>query len=233
MNVVFVPGTMCDERLWSQLMTYLDPRVRSRFVSLSEVVNRQSAKEVLSKEIADGAHVIAFSMGGYLALEYALAHPDRLGSLVIVAASARGLGPEERVRRQHMLERLSTRPYAGISKAQLAAYLSPTSMQDSHIVETIIEMDRTLGGRVLQSQMTATLERADLVESLHSIRCPVLVVGSVDDKLVIVEDLQEMHSRLQCSRLRLLTGSGHMIPLERPQELAAETKAFYVALQLL
>ncbi|MBN3846132.1 alpha/beta hydrolase [Paraburkholderia sp. Ac-20342] len=227
MNVVFLPGTMCDERLWSRLLPELAPLVHPKFVSLSEVTDRESAKQTLLREIPSSSHIVAFSMGGYLALEHALANPHQVRSLVVVAASARGLNTQEKVRRQRMLEQLSTHPYAGISKPQLAAYLGPAGTGNPEIAATIVEMDRTLGGSVLQAQMRATMERPDLIPSLDSIDCPVLIVGSVNDRMVRVEDLQEMHTHLRDSRLQLLDGPGHMIPLESPDELAIQIRSFY------
>jgi pimeloyl-ACP methyl ester carboxylesterase len=79
MNVVFLPGTMCDERLWSRLLPELTVQVSPKFVSLSRVVDRESAKQTLAREIPAGSHIVAFSMGGYLALEHTLANPNRSG----------------------------------------------------------------------------------------------------------------------------------------------------------
>ncbi|WP_267929821.1 alpha/beta fold hydrolase [Paraburkholderia sp. ZP32-5] len=195
-------------------------------------VDRDSAKQTLAREIPAGLHIVAFSMGGYLALEHTLANPQQVRSPVIVAASARGLTTQEKVRRQRMLEQLSKRPYAGISTAQLSAYLGPTSAEDSQATETIIEMDRTFGGKVLQAQIRATMERPDLVSSLGAIGCPVLIVGSMRDNMVRAEDLQEMNAYIPDCRLRLFEGPGHMIPLESPQQLAMAISSFYEVLQL-
>jgi pimeloyl-ACP methyl ester carboxylesterase len=114
MRVDFVPGTMCDERLWSRLVPLLDKQVHPHFVSLAEISDRESIHQTLKGGIPDDAHIVAFSMGGYLTLEYALANPQKMRSLVVIAASARGLELHEKNRRQRMLRLLSTRPYAGI-----------------------------------------------------------------------------------------------------------------------
>lgn len=233
MNVVFLPGTMCDERLWNRLLPGLPPRAHPEFISLSEITDRESARQTLLREIPSGSHIVAFSMGGYLALEHALANPGQVRSLVIIAASARGLTTREKLRRRRMLEQFSTHPYAGISRPQLAAYLGPVGTGDPEIAATIVEMDRTLGGAVLQAQMRATMDRPDLIASLGSIDCPVLIVGSINDRMVRVEDLREMHTHLRDSRLQLLEGPGHMIPMESPEELAIEIRSFYDALSSL
>jgi pimeloyl-ACP methyl ester carboxylesterase len=231
MKVTFVPGTMCDERLWGRLLPRLDEQVHPHFVSLAEISDRESIHQTLKNEIPDGAHIVAFSMGGYLALEHALANPHKMRSLVVIAASARGLELHEKNRRQRMLELLSTRPYAGISRAQIASLLSSKGAADSRLTEIIIEMDRSLGAHTLLAQLTASMDRPDLIAALSAIDCPVLIVGSTDDKLVQVEDLEKMKNAIQDCRLRLLHGPGHMIPLEAPETLASEISAFHNSLR--
>jgi pimeloyl-ACP methyl ester carboxylesterase len=227
MNVALVPGTMCDERIWRYLLPKLASQIRPSYVSLSNIVDRESARQMLAQQIVGNSHIIGFSMGGYLALEYAVAHPEQVSSLVIVAASAAGLTPQEKVRRQRMLVQLSNRSYAGVSRQQLEGYVAPKSQKDAKVIGTIIEMDRALGGSVLQAQMRATLDRPDLIHLLSAIHCPVLIVGGANDKLVRLGDLHDMNSRLRNSRFRILEGSGHMIPLEAPRELGNEINDFY------
>ncbi|WP_206957264.1 alpha/beta fold hydrolase [Trinickia acidisoli] len=68
-----------------------------------------------------------------------------------------------------------------------------------------------------------------LLVSLDAITCPVLIIGSVNDKLVRLDDLHEMNNRFRDSRLKVLKGPGHMIPLEAPKELGNEINSFYRA----
>ncbi|RQR23276.1 alpha/beta fold hydrolase [Burkholderia sp. Bp9142] len=231
MKIEFVPGTMCDERLWSRLLPYLGQQIQPHFISLADVSDRDAIHLKLADEIPEGAHVVAFSMGGYLALEHALANPQKLCSLVVIAASARGLGAQERGRRQRMLEHLASRPYAGISRAQVATFLGSAGAADSGLTDLIIEMDHSLGARTFQAQLSASMDRPDLLPSLSTLDCPVLIVGSTDDRLVQVEHLEEMNNALPHCRLRLLHGSGHMIPLEAPEALSREISAFHQSLE--
>jgi len=84
-----------------------------------------------------------------------------------------------------------------------------------------------VGKDVLLAQFTASMERPDLMERLAEITYPVLIVGATGDQLVNPEDLREMQRHLPDARLNLHDGTGHMIPLEAPQALAADILAFH------
>jgi pimeloyl-ACP methyl ester carboxylesterase len=222
----FIPGTMCDERLWSKLLPHLDLDITANFISLSEVENRETIRLKLEKNTGQASNLVAFSMGGYLALEHTLAHPGRVRSLVVIAASAKGLNEMEKGRRRRILEQLQEQPYAGLSRVQISRLVHSSNINEPSIVDVIRDMDRTLGKETLIAQLAATMDRPDRVASLPEIRCPVLIVGALDDELVEVAHLKEMRNAITGSELRLLIGSGHMIPLESPQVLAREISAF-------
>ena len=63
-------------------------------------------------------HLVAFSMGGYLALDFALEHPDSVASLVTVGSSAFGLTVAEKAERVRALELLAKHDYRGMPASE-------------------------------------------------------------------------------------------------------------------
>jgi pimeloyl-ACP methyl ester carboxylesterase len=116
----FIPGTMCDERMWSGLTPLLGDGADCRFVPLHQARDRAAMQQVIAAHSAPQANLVAFSMGAYLALEHALAYPERVNSLVLIAASAKGLEPDEIERRQRTMKVLASHAYSGMSAAQRA-----------------------------------------------------------------------------------------------------------------
>ena len=172
-------------------------------------------------------HLVAFSMGGYLALEYALSHPGEVASLVLIGTSARGLQMRERVARQATLAWLAEHDYQGMSRQRLAMFVHPSHRACAGIVDVVREMDRSLGKATLMVQLRETSDRADLLGGLHNITCPVLVTGGEEDALVSVEDLTAIAQAIPQARLQIMPGSGHMLPLEQPVLLASAVAAFW------
>ncbi|HJV02534.1 MAG TPA: alpha/beta fold hydrolase [Burkholderiaceae bacterium] len=222
----FIPGTMCDARMWSGLAPLLDDAADCRFVPLHEAHDRDAMRHTIAAHSAPAANLVAFSLGGYLALEHALAHPERVNSLVLIAASAQGLAAEEIARRQRTMKVLASHAYGGMAPAQLREFVHPANMGRPEVVDVIKRMALELGKELLLAQFAASTERTDLLDRLPDLRCPVLLVGSEDDRKVDPADLRAMHARCPNSRLLMLRDCGHMIPLEAPPALASALRDF-------
>jgi len=230
MRIDFIPGTLCDERMWSRLTPLLGSGVEFNYVPLYEAKDRPDMLRIMSDHCAPQANVVAFSLGVYMALEFVLAHPERVKSLVLIAGSAKGLSPKEvdiRTRTIPMLERTA---YAGLSSMRLREVLHPIHHQDQPTIDLIQQMALDLGKDVLLTQFRASMNRPDVMDRLHEITCPVLLAGAHEDKLVDPAILPEMHPRFPNAHLRMYDNTGHMIPLEVPQQLAADMRDFYTRL---
>ena len=222
-----VPGTLCDERMWSRLAPLMDAGFELNYVPLYEAQDRPQMQRIVSEHSSPQANLVAFSLGVYIALEYALAHPERVKSLVLIAGSAKGLDQKEKDLRVRTIPLLERTVYAGLSGVRLREILHPAHNADQAIIDLIQQMALDLGKDVLLTQFRASMDRPDVMERLHEIKCPVLLIGANADKLVDPAVLPEMHPRFPDARLRMYDGTGHMIPLEVPELLAADLRAFY------
>lgn len=227
MRLDFIPGTLCDERMWSRLTPLLGDGKDFHYVPLQQARDRQQMRQIIAGSTAASAHVVGFSLGAYLAIEHALAHPQRVRSLVLIANSARGLGEAEIETRRRIVPMLERNAYAGMTRARLREVLHPAHLEDESIVGIIQQMALDLGKEVLLTQFSASIDRPNLMDRLGEITCPVLIVGAHSDKLVDPAELQEMHERLPNSRLLMHGDTGHMIPLEAPQALAQDLNDFF------
>jgi len=224
----FIPGTLCDERVWSRLAPLLGEGFELNFVPLYKARSRLQMQELIAAHSAPASHLIAFSLGAYLAIEYALAHPERVKSLVLIANSAKGLEPAEVQARERIVTMLERNAYAGMSNARLRELLHDIHLNDPSIVGIIQDMALELGKEVLLAQFSSSIDRPDLMDRLAELTCPVLIVGAASDRIVNAADLSEMATRFHQASLHIINDdTGHMIPLEAPQALAADMLAFY------
>ena len=221
-----IPGTLCDERLWSRLAPALGDAFYLQHVPLHQARTRAQMQQMIASHSAPQAHLVGFSLGAYLALEHALAHPQRVQSLTLIANSAQGLLPAEISARQRIVAMLERNAYAGITRQRLRELLHPSHLDDAAITGLIQQMGLDLGKDVLLAQFLTTIHRPDLMARLPELDCPVLIVGAEDDKLVHPDDLRAMAARLPQATLHLLKdNAGHMIPLEAPGALAQAMRA--------
>lgn len=227
----FIPGTLCDERMWSRLEPLLGGDFTCNHVPLHEARTRLEMKQLIATHTAPTGNIVAFSLGAYLAIEHAVAHPERVKSLVLIASSAKGLKPAEVLARERIVAMLERNAYAGMSRQRLRELLHPSHVDDETIAGTIQQMALDLGKEVLLTQFATTIDRPDLMERLSELSFPVLIIGAEDDNLVPPEDLRQMAANFTHATLHMLGGAtGHMIPLEAPEALAEHMLAFYTSL---
>ncbi len=221
-----IPGTLCDARLWSRLAPALGDAFDLRHVPLHQARTRPQMQQMIASHSAQHAHLVGFSLGAYLALEHALAHPRRVKSLTLIANSAQGLLPAEVDARQRIVAMLERNAYTGITRQRLRELLHPSHLDDVAITGLIQQMGLDLGKDVLLAQFITTIDRPDLMARLPELAFPVLIVGAEDDKLVRPDDLRAMAERLPQATLHILKDdTGHMIPLEAPGPLADAMRA--------
>ncbi len=226
-SATFAPGTMCDRRVWEPVWRELGLTAQPGYIPVEAQLTRHAIREAFDRATKDGpVDLIGFSMGGYLSMEYALDHPERVRSLVVVCSSAYGLSDTEKRERRKVISFLETHVYRGISESRANLFVHPGRQSDPNVVGVIREMDRDLGQSVLLAQMRETSERASLVPRLCDLTCPVLLVGAEMDRLVQITQVEKMHGLLPDSRFERATDAGHMLPLEQPAWLAERIANF-------
>lgn len=241
-TLLFVPGTMCDQRLWQpMLQTAAGQQLQQQFAIGHAAIWQQTDLRAMLAAVAapQAAHMIGFSMGGYLALSHLLSHSltepltpsptkqQQVKSLVLIAASAGPLPETEVQGRQQALQWLSTQRYKGMSRKRLAEFVHPAHLHNPLVTGPVLAMDQQLGHDVLQIQLSQTSMRPSLLPQLAQIRCPVLIIAGRDDPLVALAQLEQMTALIPDAQLVVLPECGHMLPLEQPAVLATELLAFY------
>lgn len=216
--LLLLPGFMCDASLWDDVIPHLDPAWRPIHGDLYRDDSIDAMAERVLAEAPARFVPVGFSMGGFVAREIALRAPDRVAALGLVATSARASLPAEIARKQALRRDLEARGFRGMSRSALRRAIHPDRDDADVLVERLRAMGQRLGGEVMARQLAA--ERRDGHPDLPRIRCSVLVVGAREDRLRPLAEIEALAAGLPDARLTVLEDCGHMIPLERPRQLA-------------
>lgn len=228
-TLAFLPGTMCDARVWAPVRERLIPLFSGHYIATETQASRQDMLALVDStaETEGPLHLVAFSMGGYLALDYALGHPGRVASLVTVGTSAFGLTPQEAAERARALDLLEKHEYRGISQARINQFIHPSRQSDPAVADAIRAMDRDLGKQVLVNQLRETSTRASLAPLLPLLAVPALFIGADSDPFVSTATIGKMAGLAPGARMEIAQDAGHMLPLEQPGWLADRIAAFH------
>jgi 3-oxoadipate enol-lactonase len=182
------------------------------------------AAGVLAALELDSAHVLGISMGGMIAQELALAHPDRVRTLTIGCSYCGGEGSA--LTAPEVLQRLTEGMLSGdrerAVRASWQANVSATMADDPEAYARFqaIAAQRAVAVPVIMAQMQACSDH-DTHARLGQLSMPTLVIHGSDDEMLAVHNGQLLASRIPGSRLEILEDVGHLFFWERP-ELAAE-----------
>jgi pimeloyl-ACP methyl ester carboxylesterase len=149
---------------------------------------------------------VGHSMGGAVALQLILNHPDLLKGVVLVGTGAKlGVLPI-------IIKLLETDPEAFYKTVDLAAFCSNTPAQ---IREMSSRSIRRCPPQVTLKDFKAC-NRFDVRNRLHEISLPSLIVCGENDRLTPLKYSEFLHQHLQSGRLVVIPEAAHMVMAEKP-----------------
>ncbi|OCK43508.1 hypothetical protein BA195_02050 [Tenacibaculum soleae] len=217
-KVYFISGTMCTVDLWQ----FVFPRLENIFpvhIDITLATSFDEINKVILSKIDEKAIIVGFSLGGFSALNFAIHYPEKIKKLVIIAANTNGLNDNEVQLRKSTIDFLQNKKYKGISLVRIQQFLHPNH-QNKEIISIIKKMDATLGKEVLIRQLKSTSSRLNITEQVLSLNIPIILIAAENDALISIADVKILVSKLQNGKHIIIKNCGHMIPLEKPEELA-------------
>lgn len=168
----------------------------------------------------DSAHILGLSMGGMIAQEMALRHPQRVKGLVLVVTHC---GGEHQVKAgddvMATLQRLTVDDSLDARAKAAAVFFAPRTLADrADVVQeyATVSMKHPAGVEILQRQMTAVQTHAAFGR-LDRIEAPTLVLTGADDVLIPPENSTILADRIPGAECRIIDGGGHQILIEQPE----------------
>jgi pimeloyl-ACP methyl ester carboxylesterase len=226
--VLFLPGTSTDSSLWmTSVATYFEGYrsilVDPRDTPKSDQSEGPYAPEDLSAEALSvlrdaeesSAHVVGYSLGGTVAQELAIRHPDVVRTLTLVCSWAK---TDQWLR--HTFEWLRDGVRQGkkewADRALLWIVLSP-ELHDGPVYDAFLLL------RSQWSQSDEALARHlecdiahDAAGRLPSVTSPTLIIGSEDDLFIPARYSRELSELIHGANLEIIPAGSHGFPFEQP-----------------
>lgn len=175
------------------------------------------------------ARVVGWSMGGMIAQELALARPEQVERLVLLASLAKQkewagawLSFAAQAREREMDAR-------GLVMWGMPWMYTPSFLQDAARVDAALNQSLLdpfpMGAQGYAGQAEACRTH-DALDRLGGIAAPTLVMVGSEDILTPPYYSREMAERIPGARLQLLESGGHGAPIEYPQQVNEALLAF-------
>lgn len=224
-KIYFLPGAMCNERLWSRLFPCFDEQYELVHIPIPMEDNFNAMADALLPYFKEETiNLFGFSLGGYLASFFTIKYPHRVSRLFLAGSSPRSFPSDEIRKKEEGLNDILNNGFRALSHARIMSLLDKENYHNQALIEIIQTMYMELGVDVLTKQIDATVKRENLLIDIARLSLPITFCYSKEDTIVNQLWLQIVAKQSQFAQFIAFEGGSHMLPLEKPLELSLEIK---------
>ena len=146
------------------------------------------------------------SLGGAIALEWALRNPSEVGGLILIGTGAR-------LRVSPAIFEMLDAQWPGSIQTFVDYAVSPSA--SAELRSRVAQWHRLVGQRATRSDYAAC-DAWDAMDRVGEISAPTLIIVGESDTLTPPKFARFLHERIAGSRLLVVPGAGHIAMAERP-----------------
>jgi 3-oxoadipate enol-lactonase len=161
------------------------------------------------------AAIAGHSMGGYVALAFAHAYPERVLGLGLVSSQALADPPERKAARYSDAEHILAQGVKDVAEGMSGKLTASVELRER--LKELILRQRPEG---LARALRAMAERPDATPFLAEFGFPVAIVHGLADQLIPVERSRAVRAAVKTGTLTEIAEAGHMPMMDAPQETA-------------
>jgi pimeloyl-ACP methyl ester carboxylesterase len=236
--VVLIHGYPLDGDMWADVSRRLASKFR---VLRPDLPSRRDTPHPLQASVKEyagwiGAVIDAvggragaagFSMGGYVLFELLRQKPDSVVAAAFVDTQAGADDEAGRSARNGAIFTAREMGPGAVSERMLPRLLSPAGRSRTDLVARVRAMVRRQNPNSIENDLLAMRDRPDSLSSLAAVAIPTLVIVGSDDELTPPEKAEALARGIRGAELVRIEGSGHLTPMEKPDEVAAALSAFF------
>jgi pimeloyl-ACP methyl ester carboxylesterase len=127
MNLILVPGLLCDTELWAHQTRFLADIANCRVATVSEADTVEAMATIILADAPDRFALAGLSMGGYVCHAIMRRAPERVIKLALLDTSARADTPEQSERRRQLISMSDFGKFRGVTNRLLPLLIDPDS----------------------------------------------------------------------------------------------------------
>ncbi|NOD77420.1 MULTISPECIES: alpha/beta fold hydrolase [unclassified Ruegeria] len=217
--LVFLPGLMCDARLFRPQIELLS---RARSVTVAPVSGGERIEEIASgllDQLPLRFALAGHSMGGVVALELVRRAPERISRLCLMATDAQADTPQMAASREDLIIGAQGGRLEEMMRKLVGSDALAPGPRRIPILNDLLAMAEGLGAEVFVRQMRALQRRPDQQAALRKIKVPTLVLCGAHDTLAPVRRHSFMADLIPEAEMLVLQNAGHLLTLEAPDHV--------------
>ncbi len=189
----------------------------------------QDFVRLLESEGLTEVNVVGHSTGGLIAMLAVLEKPQLFKSLILLD-SVGATGLELQLPKNQVLAHFQTmsenRDYALATLAATIKDCDPQSPSFQKLFEITWNCDKVM----FQGVIDVLSDQIDITERMSEIRLPTLILHGDQDMVLPLSTAESLQKWLPQAQLKVMTGQGHSMNIENPEQMVSEFSQFWAAL---
>jgi pimeloyl-ACP methyl ester carboxylesterase len=222
-TLLFIHGAGGSHKLWEYQLNFFDHAIAVDLSGHDVGAGRNTIDEYVEevKRFCDenslrNIVMIGHSMGGGIAQKFALDYQEYLKAIVLVCTGAK--------------LRVAPNIFAAIKKnhaqaIELITELAFSKKASSEIRKRTAEEMMKISPEVIYSDFEAC-DKFNVMSRLKEIKLPTLIICGLEDRVTPVKYSEYLKNNIPNSRLEIIADAGHMVMLEKPEELNERLEKF-------
>ena len=214
--LVFLPGMMCDARVFGPQLAALSPHFT---LTVAPIIGDRI------EEIASGLldalprkfALAGLSMGGIVAMELLRRAPDRITRIALMDTNALAETPQSAADYEPLIIKARSGRLADVVPEFMPPEHLAAGPFRAEVMALLTDMAENLGADVIIKQVRALQRRRDQQATLRRCKVPALVLCGAEDGMTPVKRHSFMAELIPYADLQVIEGAGHLPTLEQPE----------------
>jgi pimeloyl-ACP methyl ester carboxylesterase len=219
-TVVLLPGLLCDASVFAAQVAALKPHAD---VAVADFSREDSLEGMARAALAlrEGPLVVVgHSMGARAALEMLRLAPDRIAALCLMDTGVHPRREGEKAQRKVLVDLAFAEGMGALADRWLPPMVHEARAADPAFMAPLKAMVMRASPEQHARQIRALVERPDPRPLLPTVSCPTLVMVGRQDRWSPLGQHEEIAALIPNAELVLIENSGHMAPVEAPEEVS-------------
>jgi pimeloyl-ACP methyl ester carboxylesterase len=240
--IIFVHGFPYDHNMWQALVDelttdYLCVSYDIRGLGDSPAGDGQLTMEsfvddieIIIEELKLNKPIICgLSMGGYISLRAVERMKEKFSALILCDTKSVADDNEGKLKRAAALKQINSGQFNSFIESFVLNCFGEKFVKENSVeYRKVVDQSKTSNPIGVKGCLLAMVSRTDTSESLSKMKIPTLVICGSEDKLSPPVVMKSMADKIPSANFVLVEGSGHMTPIENPQEVNKAIKDFLI-----
>ncbi len=224
--LVFLPGLMCDARLFLPQMVLLGERWSCQVIlpTIGETI--EDMGQFVLDQTPPRFALIGFGLGGAVALEVLRREAERVTRVVLISTPPLSETPQMAVTRDARIVAARAGRLGEAMADEVPVNSLAVTEWRGDVLAVLRDMAMGLGEGVYLRQSRAMQRRPDQQKTMRRTKIPALIMGGEVDTLLPVKRQEFTAGLMPYGKMCVIPDAGHVPTLEQPDHVTAAIEAF-------